>query len=364
MTVTFGRGRTSPPSKNWSPFVHDGELHLLAALDPLVVLRCSEPEAAATTIECEVANCAGCEENPLGSAAFDRSASALLVLRGGTQLEELPRALARAGDARFVGFAHSTLVHCHSPRAFYATHAFLLRARLGSSGCDSAQGLRAGACGRSRGAPAWELEYVSDQMSLALAPTGASASPHLAASLRRVAVTLSSSPFVTSPSSIARLSTEAEAGAGAEAAAEAKAEAGAEAEAAVATRACGDAELLKLTVSINVGDTAGHCAMVTMPLAPLLEAERALQQSLAAAAGGVGAGARVQLPVGYWNASVGGMAIAACAKHLALAASVTGSRPVRTCSSRSRRCSAQPWAATSERCARCSARGTWSLANI
>lgn len=121
VVVAHGLGRRIVPSKNWSPFWHDGALHLLAALDPLVVLRCpgatadfmhsesarADDDFAAKgaagdrggglggvrgddQLVCEVVHCQGCAANPLGSAGAPLRVRLSVPLRARQRPPRLP----------------------------------------------------------------------------------------------------------------------------------------------------------------------------------------------------------------------------------------------------------------------------------
>jgi hypothetical protein len=83
--------------KNWMPFVHEGALHLVYQMTPLIVIRCALPSGACVCVV------------PEGGCQNTQAVSKGVVSRGGTPLT-------RVGDNLFFGLLHSTYRH-HMIRA-------------------------------------------------------------------------------------------------------------------------------------------------------------------------------------------------------------------------------------------------------
>jgi hypothetical protein len=83
--------------KNWMPFVHEGALHLVYQMTPLIVIRCSLPDGACVCVV------------PAGGCRDTQAVSKGVTSRGGTPLT-------RVGEHLYFGLLHSTYRH-HMIRA-------------------------------------------------------------------------------------------------------------------------------------------------------------------------------------------------------------------------------------------------------
>ena len=83
--------------KNWMPFVHEGALHLVYQMTPLIVIRCSLPDGACVCVV------------PEGGCRDTQAVSKGVTARGGTPLT-------RVGEHLYFGLLHSTYRH-HMIRA-------------------------------------------------------------------------------------------------------------------------------------------------------------------------------------------------------------------------------------------------------
>lgn len=100
----------------------NGTLHLLACIDPLVVLQCND----LVSMQCEIIHCQDCGMDPLASSIWTMATSTALVLRGGTNLLPIGK-----GRTRYLGFAHTRINHCRDGEALYSAHTFVLRVEPG-----------------------------------------------------------------------------------------------------------------------------------------------------------------------------------------------------------------------------------------
>ena len=91
--------------KNWMPFVHDGELHLVYQMTPLIVIKCELPSGKCICVM------------PVGECHGVQAVSKGVTARGGTPLTQV-------ADGLFAGLLHSTYRH-HMIRA----HLVLLSTR-------------------------------------------------------------------------------------------------------------------------------------------------------------------------------------------------------------------------------------------
>ena len=83
--------------KNWMPFVHDGALHLVYQMTPLIVIRCTLPSGKCACVM------------PVGGCVGAQAVSKGVTARGGTPLTQV-------ADGLFAGLLHSTYRH-HMIRA-------------------------------------------------------------------------------------------------------------------------------------------------------------------------------------------------------------------------------------------------------
>lgn len=83
--------------KNWMPFVHEGALHLVYQMTPLVVIKCELPSGKCVCVM------------PVGGCNGERAVSKGVTARGGTPLTQV-------ADGLFAGLLHSTYRH-HMIRA-------------------------------------------------------------------------------------------------------------------------------------------------------------------------------------------------------------------------------------------------------
>lgn len=110
-------------TKNWAPFFHDGSLHFVVAVFPLIVARCdSVDDITWSTCSLVVGGAAFRDAKRVGLSRFQLN----LVFRGGSQLVPWPGQDGEPNTA-YAGFLHSRLKCCRS-NWLHRPHVIVIRA--------------------------------------------------------------------------------------------------------------------------------------------------------------------------------------------------------------------------------------------